>query len=367
MTARYLIGDAIDVLRSFEDGSVDCVITSPPYLHQRAYLPDETDAVEVGHERSPGEYLETLLALMDELWRVLSDDGTYWVNLGDKQAGSGGAGGDYRPGGLKADHGQGLHGRCPTGQGWPVAQSACWLPELLGASLAYGANLLTGARHRRWVARRPVVWAKPNPQAGREGRKFRSATELLIYGGKHQRHYFDLDAVREPVTASNERNTRHQDGPKQRRTDAPNGGGGPERRTQRNHNPVGKPPLNYWVIPTAPYPGAHFAVFPPELVVRPVMSGCPLGGTVLDPYAGTGTVLAVAQGHGRHAIGIDADARNGLLARERVGMFLEVSEHPSSGNVGVSPVQLPAPLPHPDAENGSERNTATAIEAGGAQ
>jgi DNA modification methylase len=325
MTARFLVGDVFDRMAELDDGSVHSAITSPPYFRQRRYLPaGHPDADrEIGQETTPAEALETLLQVMDALWPKLTDDATYWINLGDKHAGSGGAGGDYSEEGLRA--GQPRYGRVEGGDGWPLDQSVCWLPHLFGASLAYGRNLLTGQLHRQWVTRPAVTWCKPNPMPGATGRKFKTATELIIYGGKHQAHYFDLDTVREPAPPENMRTTWNQRGPKQRlATDRSDERTGHARFTKRTVNPSGKAPLNYWVVESEPYPGAHFAVMPSGVAVKPVIVGCPPGGTVLDPFAGSGTTLAVATGHGRHAIGIDLDPRNADLATERVGFFLEV-------------------------------------------
>lgn len=325
MTARFIIGDSLTVVRSLPDASAHMVLTSPPYLRQREYLPtDHPDkALEVGREPTPGEFLEALLCLMDELWRVLTPDGTFWVNLGDKHAGSGGAGGDYNAGGAK--EGQPKFGAVRPGPGWPLDQSVCWTPHLFGASLAYGRNLLTGVEHQKWVTRPAVTWCKPGVQPGRDGRKFRTATELVIYGGKHQEHYFDLDGVRYDPPPENERTTWNQQGPKQRLQGGKSSQAtGMARYTKRTFNENGAPPLNYWIIPTQSYEGAHFATFPPDLCVIPVIAGCPAGGTILDPFGGTGVSAMVATGHGRNAILIDLDERNADLARERVGMWLTV-------------------------------------------
>lgn len=324
--ARYLVGDVFDRLAEIPDGAIDAVISSPPYFRQREYLPmDHPDkAAELGREDTPGAFLENLLSLMDLLWRVMSDDATFWINLGDKHSGSGGAGGDYGEGGLR--EGQPRFGAVRPSEGWPAAQSVCWLPDLFGASLAYGRNLLTGTEHRQWITRPAITWCKPNPQPGSTGRKFKTATELIIYGGKHAGHYFDLDAVREPAPPENMRTTWNQTGPKQRAaTERSDDRTGHARFTQRTVNPLGKAPLNFWVVGNGSgYAGEHFATYPPELLTKPVIVGCPAGGTVLDPFAGTGTTLAVATGHGRDAVGIDLDPDNAELARERVGMFLEV-------------------------------------------
>lgn len=398
-TVRYHVGDALSVMRTLPDGAVDCLVTSPPYPWQRAYLADDDPAKvhELGQEDTPGEALEALLEVMDEVWRVLSDDATFWVNLGDVHAGSGGSGGDYDEGGMKEGQARyqgtariarnslvnGTRSHSPwrgLRPGWPRDQSACFIPHLFGASLAYGRNLLTGQEHQQWVVRPPVTWCKPSPSTGRLDRRFRTATELFLYGGKHQGHFFDLDAVREPSTY-------HRDNESSRR------GGGPG--VKKNGaldmvNPQGAPPFNWWVVNSDRYAGSHYATFSPELITRPIKAGCPkrvcmvcgkasqpvhgsgvglttrssraaeldgrqkgavvssvvpeystrvrLGdsdcghdayrnGVVLDPFAGTGTTGLVAQGHGRDALLIDLDRRNVELARQRVGpMWFEVVE-----------------------------------------
>jgi DNA modification methylase len=185
---------------------------------------------------------------------------------------------------------------------------------------------LTGDPCRQWITRPPVTWCKPAPTPGEIIDKFREATELIVWAAKQSRYYFDLDAVRLPPKPENERTTWNQNGPKAIAARAAGKDvSGHERYTKRTINPKGVPPLTWWVVNTSGYEGAHFATFPPELIVTPVICSCPPGGTILDPFAGSGTTLAVATGHGRNAIGIDLDARNAHLAQERVGMFLEVA------------------------------------------
>lgn len=338
MSVRYIVGDVLDVLRSMPDASVQSVITSPPYLAKRAYLPNDhpDKALELGQESSPADFLHNLLAVTDELWRVVRDDGTIWFNLGDTAAFSGGSGGDYNPGGLR--EGQARYegsARKATNvtrwarskADWPKAKSVCWVPQLFGASLAYGRNLLNGEPCQQWVTRPPVTWCKPNPLVGEIIDKFREATELIIWAAKNSKpggYYFDLDSLRIP--------TGREGMPSSgtfRRSTYPGGGGdgSGNGRKMSPDNPLGAPPLDWWEVATKPYSGAHFATYPTELIRRPVIASCPPGGTILDPFAGSGTTLLVATGHGRSAIGIDLDARNADLARDRVGMWLEVETH----------------------------------------
>lgn len=381
-TATYIVGEARAVLATMAPGSIQSLITSPPYPWQRAYLPpDHPDKdLELGQEPDPAAAIDALLLVMDAAWDVLTDDATFWLVLGDAHAGSGGSGGDYNEGGLrdgqqrydgtavKARRAGGMNGdrprqarnrrrdpaaqrmtvssrrdraevprQLPAGPGWPLEQSVCWWPHMVGASMAYGRNLLNGNEHRQWVTRPPITWCKPAPTPGALKRRFRTATELIVYGGKRQDHYFDLDSVRyEPTQPGT--TTVHND----RAWSDAMGRTSPNRETRRvpTNNEKGAPPLNwcevdypaehvdpdYWVINTSGYPGAHFATYPPELLRRPVLAGCPLGGTIIDPFAGTFTTAIVANGNGRNAVGIDLDSRNADLARARVGMFLDVRE-----------------------------------------
>ena len=445
-SARFIVGDTRDVTATLPDGSVDLVMTSPPFLALRSYLPaDHPDKHrEIGSEPTPAAFIDTLLALTAEWSRVLGPYGTLAVELGDTYSGSGGAGGDcgdYNDGGLRdgqarfngsarkrAEAGVIDGGRPPRNgrrvraedvaagilaptrrpgpddrdriEGWPLAKSKALIPELYRIGLAYGINPLTGAPSPagRWRVRNVVTWCRPNPPVGALGDKFRPATSDLVIACRATDRWFDLDAVR---TEAIDQRVRTTNGRKMAEGDAAEVM--TANYTERvPSNPAGSPPLDYWVIPPGGYPGSHYAVYPPELCRIPIEAMCPrqvcvacgkprrriveptnavghavgrtawtrdaataalmhsgaitvdanhasvpdvaervtLGwtdcgcdaagwrpGIVFDPFAGSGTTLAVAVGHGRNAIGIDIDERNADLARERVGMFLEVEHH----------------------------------------
>lgn len=427
--ARYLIGGVFARLADIPDQSVDLVMTSPPFLALRSYLPaDHPDkAKEIGSEATPAEFLDTLLALTAELGRVLAPHGSICVELGDTYAGSGGAGGDYSDQGLRSGQakfdGSGRRNRpadvaagilAPTKRpgpegrdkmpGWPLAKSLTGIPTLYAWSLAYGRNLLTGepSPAGQWRIRNLVAWVRTNPPVGALGDKFRPATSYLTVATKARDRWFDLDAVRTP-TQDPPRVTRV--GPASASRGIAGGDSGNPNKERPTHNPAGAPPLDWWNIPPRGYTGSHYAVFPAELCERPIQAMCPrrvcttcgtpsrritrieqrdtgrttngaknVGrkhesatdyptrtvaevtttgwstcgcpgtdgsrldghhtgtgwrpGHVLDPFAGTGTTLLVATGLGRTATGIDLDARNADLARQRLGMFLTVDQSP---------------------------------------
>jgi DNA modification methylase len=369
VTARYVIGDVFDVLATLEPNSVDLVFSSPPFLALRSYLPadHEHKAKEIGSEATPADFLDTLLDVVEACDRVLAPHGSLCFELGDTFSGSGGAGGDYADEGLRDGqpkfNGSASRRRKHSAEdrveelliaamaepqnydeeivwlceeilrlrgfalNYPLDKSLCLIPTLFAASLAYGRNLLRPERETpRWRIRNLVVWARPNPPVGALGDKFRPATSYLTVATKSRGRYFDLDAVRTP----------HQHGEATARGSYSHGEIGNRRAGGDDQhggevrdislNPAGAPPLDYLVLPTQPYRGSHYAVFPEKLVVPFLKSMCPPGGTVLDPFAGSGTVGMVATGHDRNAVLIDLDERNAELARERIGMFLSV-EH----------------------------------------
>ena len=322
MSQRFIVGDAIDVLGGLGRASVELCCTSPPFLGLRDYLDDER---EVGTEETPGEYLDHLLAVVAALAPVLTLDGSLAWELGDTFADSGGAGGDYGPGGNRegqprwkqrrpeqgerrtVSDGNRPGGHHSGGNGWPLGKSLCLIPQLFAASLAYGRNMLTGEESPagRWRIRNFICWARTNPTPGAVGDKLRTGTSYITVACRERQRYWD------PTAVANE---------------------GDDGRFV--------PALDWihpeftWVLPNSSGPRSpvynpereheHFAVWPEELARRLILAMCPPGGTVLDPFCGTATTLAAAQGVGRQGIGIDLDPRNEELAREKVGMYLEV-------------------------------------------
>jgi DNA modification methylase len=327
--ARFLVGDTRTRTAQLPDNSVDLVMTSPPFLALRSYLPaDHPDKHrEIGSEATPAAFLDTLLALTAEWGRVLAPHGSIVVELGDTYAGSGGAGGDWIEGSGQRVYTRGSDIPDFTsmpqrkGAGWPLDKSLCFIPSLYAASLAYGRNLLRAplparqmlaffeivaldmtrsaelaevqppsaldliammrdwlGQHERlgptieyepWRVRNLVAWVRPNPPVGRLGDKFRNATSYLTIACRARDRWFDLDAVRTPHSL----NTHPRPSSANGRKDTPSGNNlGP----YTDHiNPAGAPPLDWWNIPPTGYGGAHYAVYPPALCERPIQAMCP--------------------------------------------------------------------------------------------
>jgi site-specific DNA-methyltransferase (cytosine-N4-specific) len=303
------VGDARAVLSSLPDGSADCIVTSPPYWGKRDY----GTAGQYGQEDSPGAYVQALREAFSEARRVLADDGTCWLNLGDSySAGSGAATG------LQAYLGPHL--------------TSHRVPELPAKSLlGLPWRVAFALQDDGWILRNAVVWHKPNamPESVRDRLSCRH--ELVFLLVKQPAYWFDLDPVRLPHATGTHPQTgagrTRPPGRADRRTRPPKyGPGTPEvtgssrygdGRHKRGH-PNGRNPGDVWAIPTRPYKGPHFAAYPLDLPLRCIAAGCRPGGTVLDPFAGSGTTGLAALQLGRRFTGIDISPGFARLAAGRL-------------------------------------------------
>jgi DNA modification methylase len=265
VTARFIVADVFAGLATLETGSVDLVVTSPPFLALRSYLPadHELKGKEIGSESTPAEFIDVLLRVTEELRRVLAPHGSICVELGDTYAGSSGAGGDYYEDGWREgqDRYNGNRSMLVThADAWPLAKSKTLIPELYRIALAYGFNPLTGSESPagKWRVRNNVTWCRPNPPVGALGDKWRPATSDLVVACVSDKRYWDDLATRKPHKADPTTYT---------------GNGyskgfpeGIEGNESMPGNPSGAPLLDYWEIPPTGYSGSHYAVFPPALV-----------------------------------------------------------------------------------------------------
>ena len=267
-----LLGDALDQLRTLPDCSVDCIVTSPPYFQLRDY----GTPGQYGAEATPAEYVATMRALFAEARRVLADDGTLWLNLGDST----------------------------------MAKNLLGIPWWTAFAL----------QDVGWILRNEIIWNKTDcmPESVRD--RLSNRHEHLFLFTKSQQYAFDLDPIREPVSDDTKRRpvldweTRKSRGEAMRQGPGGASAAGVQRVAA---NPLGRNPGDVWSIPTGRYPGAHFAVFPIELPLRCIKTGCKPGGTVLDPFSGSGTTGAAARQLGRKYIGIDINPAYHDLAKER--------------------------------------------------
>ena len=336
MSQRLIIGDAVDVLGWLEPESVDVCVTSPPFLALRTY---SGDPGEVGQEGSPAEYLDRLLAVTAAIGRVLKWEGSLCVELGDTFSASVTGGGDDRGDRRNVSDGNRPGGHHAGGPGWPLPKSMCLIPHLYAAALAYGSNPLTGQASPagRWRVRNVICWARRNPTPGRVGDKLRVGTSYITVATRAALRYWDADAMAvpkaqdyDPAWRYPERRRGYQ-GMTGERLDVASGAD-VEGETVPALDWMVEPGENTWVVangrgPRSPIAASdhnHYAVWPEEIARRLILAMSPPGGVVLDPFVGSGTTMAAAQGVGRQSIGVDIDPRMAELVRERVGMFLEV-------------------------------------------
>ncbi len=309
MTAIIHTGDALAILRRLEAESVHCCVTSPPYWGLRDYGVDG----QIGLEVSIEDYFAKLLTIFAEVHRVLRKDGTLWVNMGDTYASDswgGSIGNTYLEGSRRnqeASRKARDRARCPKGLKPKDMIGQPW--RLAFALLAAG-----------WYLRRDIIWQKPCPMPESCKDRPTTAHEYLFLLSRSERYQYDADAIREPIkSTSRARSARG------RQPSAKYAEGNSLREAQgmlhdmaKCCHPKGRNRRSVWTIASANFKGAHFATFPPKLVEPCILAGCPEGGTVLDPFAGSGTTGMVALQHHRHFIGIELNPAYADLARKRI-------------------------------------------------
>lgn len=290
-TATIYAGANLDVLPHLADQSIDCVVTSPPYFGLRDYGVEG----QYGSEETPAEFVANLVATFREVHRVLADDGTVWLNLGDSYAQPGRSGT------------QGMTGQRADRRFTPSGHGASGRPpkNLLGIPW----RVAFGLQDDGWILRNDIVWEKPNtkPEAVRD--RMRMQHEYVFMFSKSRRYWYDLDAVKVPSRAADPSHAQRYAKRYQAFDERASTTGQPGNQNHVGlHSRPGNGMVNpgtVWKISTVPFRGAHFATFPPELPRRCIKAGCRPGGTVLDPFHGAGTTGMVARELGRNYVGIE--------------------------------------------------------------
>jgi DNA modification methylase len=295
------------------DGCVDCVVTSPPYFGLRDY----GHARQIGLQKDAADYVTELVGVFRDVRRVLNDAGTVWLNLGDTyNAYNGNAG-------PSSSISKGRHdaARPDLARGHGLLWKARKPKDLLGVPWMVAFALQADG----WYLRSDIIWSKPNPMPESVTDRPTKAHEYLFLLSKSERYFYDADAIREPLApetlSSNGIGANGKGYVAGARTVTPDVylvqkfSGNMASGAQRSMNPDGRNKRSVWNIATMPYSGAHFATMPEKLVEPCILAGCPLGGLVLDPFVGSGTVVAVAQRLGRRGVGVDLSYQS--LAKER--------------------------------------------------
>jgi DNA modification methylase len=308
-----LQGDCRDVLKTLPDCSVHCCVTSPPYYGLRDY----GCAGQIGLESTPDAYVAELVAVFREVKRVLRDDGTLWLNLGDSYA-------SFRDGKATPDstRGDDVGTLVPKGSAMnrmasTFAGSRVKHKDLIGIPWRVAFALQADG----WWLRQDIIWHKPNPMPESVRDRCTKAHEYIFLLAKSPRYYYDADAVKEPNSENSRMGGVYQEDGKTRRMRGGAGNDGIHKAGVVN-SWSGRNRRDVWSIATQPYSGAHYAVMPPALAEVCIKAGCPAGGTVLDPFGGSGTTGEVAASEGRKAILIELNPEYVKLAENRGGLFV---------------------------------------------
>jgi DNA modification methylase len=324
---RLIAGDCREILPTLADQSVQCCVTSPPYFGLRDY----GVAGQIGLEATPDAFVAELVAVFREVRRVLRDDGTLWLNLGDSY-------------GAMQGKGFALHELNGKGPGSDQRARDIAAANQIKVDTGLRPKNLLGIPWRvafalqadGWYLRQDIIWAKPNPMPESVTDRCTKAHEYVFLMSKQPRYFFDAEAIAEPSvepdriaqkTYNRPLKELYAQGPMARGANGKNHQfSDPERvwgaQETRNKRSV-------WTIATQPYAEAHFATFPPELAEICIKAGCPAGGTVLDPFAGAGTVGLVADRLQRDALLIELNPGYAEMIRGRIGrdagMFAEMT------------------------------------------
>ena len=292
-------GDCLEVLRGMDSESVNCCVTSPPYWGLRDYGEDG----QLGLESTPEEYVSKMVGVFREVRRVLRDDGTLWLNLGDSYA-SGGVNRQGK-GSNSLDAGRFDFDCRVESHGISRGLAPGFKPkDLVGIPWRVAFALQADG----WYLRQDIIWSKPNPMPESVTDRCTKAHEYIFLMSKNAKYWYDHEAIK----ADGGGGGRFNGSPTYARNDRNDAG-------RRDANAAIKANRrSVWTVTTAPFKDAHFAVFPPKLIEPCILAGCPKGGTVLDPFMGSGTTLYVAKERGRKGVGIELNEQYIEIAKKRL-------------------------------------------------
>lgn len=326
--SRIINGDALTVLQTLPDCSVHCCVTSPPYWGLRDY----GVSGQLGLEPTPQEYVAKMVDVFREVRRVLREDGTLWVNIGDSYA-SLPRGGRKESPGVGATQAIGpIHRAVKWGSGggtnfhWELP-GGIKQKDLIGIPWMLAFAL----RADGWYLRQDIIWHKPNPMPESVTDRCTKAHEYIFLMAKSARYYYDQEAVKETAIGGclhgvTDRTKQRGMADTFKRNNSKRGqamfgqthGTHREDRTDSTYDLYTRNRRSVWTVATKPFKGAHFATFPPDLIKPCILAGCPEGGIVLDPFFGSGTTGVVAEKFGREYIGIDLNPGYCDMASARI-------------------------------------------------
>lgn len=334
---RVINDDCIKALRALPDQSVNCCVTSPPYWGLRDYGVNG----QIGLEQAPEEWVCQLVDVFRQVKRVLRDDGTLWVNLGDSY------------------NSPNTHSGKVDKVDWGIKRVLDAKANNAGTTKTLKPKDLIGQPWRMafalqadgWYLRSDIIWSKPNPMPESVKDRPTKAHEYIFLLSKSERYYYDAEAIKEKRLSNEDAirfrggcyvegnivndalgkravkgNKKYSFARESSRPIIPGQTSVQHRPDRENISYSGiRNKRTVWTVATKPYPEAHFATYPPELIEPCILAGCPVGGTVIDPFAGSGTTLEVAARLGRNSIGIELNPNYISLIEKRVRQYREQS------------------------------------------
>ena len=359
MNIDIYIGNCLETLQKMDDQSVNTCITSPPYWGLRDYgtaewvggdqncdhkvgretrggLSDKQKTTkgsfgdeaiknnqpcpkcgairkdnQLGLENTPEEFVENLVNVFKEVKRVLKDDGTVWLNLGDS----------YSSGGRTTTTNQTLRGDKNYGVTRPKPSEGIKPKDLIGIPWRVALALQADG----WYLRQDIIWHKPNPMPESVRDRCTKAHEYIFLLSKNVKYYFDYESIKEDAVNAGNKSASFKGRQGGAEYHAKGGGIGADEKIYDKRNK-----RSVWTVTTKPFKGAHFATFPMDLIEPCVLAGCPEGGTVLDPFGGSGTTAIVANKHNRNAVLCELNEEYVGIAKERItntlGMMASIKE-----------------------------------------
>jgi DNA modification methylase len=325
-TYKLLCGDVLETLKTLDTESVQCVITSPPYYGLRNYKMDG----QIGLEQSPQEYIDTLVRIFREMRRVLKSNGVFWLNLGDTYS--------------SFKDGKQVKQTLVNSDKNDIPFSPTRNPAIMSAAglknkdlMMLPASVAIALRNDGWYLRSEVVWAKPNPMPESVKDRPTRSHEMIYLFSKSAQYFYDNDAIKEECLWKDNRTgdrlskriqKRHvETAPKPHKNMMDDGqqpnsfhknranGGKDVYYEMKNKRDV-------WTVSTSGFKGAHFATFPPKLIVPCVLAGSREGNTILDPFSGSGTTGVVALQNGRNYVGIELNPEYVEISKRRISESL---------------------------------------------
>jgi DNA modification methylase len=296
--AKIIIGDVRTAMQLIPDQSVQTCITSPPYWGLRDYGQGD----QIGLEETPQQYVDQMVEVFREVWRVLKDDGTLWLNIGDSYAGSG----KGPAGNLGATHNE----RHMEHKHSAIVPDGLKPKDLVGIPWRLAFALQADG----WYLRQDIIWAKPNPMPESVTDRCTKSHEYVFLMSKSRQYFYDHEAIKESASTEPKARDKNAEGyqadyAKGERFSAGERVFGADGK--RNKRDV-------WNVATKPYKGAHFAVMPEALIEPCILAGSAAGDTVFDPFTGSGTVGMVALRHNRNFVGTELNPDYAELAVNRI-------------------------------------------------